>query len=87
MLKLQIDCPIRIRLASGMINHRDALFLQYREEFHNKTTLEESMLIDPRRSSSLLQCKTSGQEFNLGVFLCMLRNVLILLVITQGQGM
>lgn len=87
MLKLQIDCPIRIRLASGMINHRDALFLQYREEFHNKTTLEESMLIDPRRSSSLLQCKTSGQEFNHGVFLCMLRNVLILLVITQGQGM
>ena len=33
MLKLQIDCRIRIRLGSGMINHRGVLFCNTEENF------------------------------------------------------
>ena len=87
MLKLQIDCRIRIRLGSGMINHRGVLFCNTEENFTIKQLWKKVCSLIQKWSSSLLQCKTSGQEFNLGVFLCMLRNVLILLVITQGQGM
>ena len=33
MLKLQIGCRIRIRLGSGMINHRGVLFCNTEENF------------------------------------------------------
>ena len=74
MLKLQIGCRIRIRLGSGMINHRGVLFCNTEENFTIKQLWKKvcSLIQEGRLPycNAKLQVRNLTMEYSLYVEKC-----------------